>query len=541
MNEHGKSKPGRPGGESVPDDLLQIINTYHFPSGYLFKNKDSNELREGELSEAVSVISSKIRSYLLKHPKSSVVASLIKPKLGEAFDSFLSGSVKLDLLDTKTLKRCLTGHKASESTINVFKSFEIALLREKELNKELLRVTGLYYLFSTHSTQPGRFQISLLKIGEEESFLKFVNSENEVETKTLVADIIRSNNVLLTLKEDKFALLFYVYIGPINKPTFLQSVNIYCNNFGNTIANLAVFAKVKPMEEAAEEIFIHEFVPKRGASKLPENLVFANDALLVEQDTKLPVYKNIQHFLQHRSKPISTQVYQSIIPFDFSKSVAIHPGPYGQEARFYNKTRQYVGEYDMFFTERFKSVEEAELGLYKQSKAFSSVGDGVLNIRIDEKTGVLKCSLATRKGSNGETLVHEGFIINTRLGMSPYLLMSLYTGADSERCIILLVKIIDDNKMIGCHLIAYEPLGKLGAGVVMMVKRPEERGEGEEAKPKAFLPSDPNLKTPLTRRIVNYLSMRDQNLVIPPEYEDLEKKEQIIRMKVSTNYIVSGT
>jgi hypothetical protein len=517
--------------------LLQVLKSYPFPSGTPFAKNDPNQYSEADLRGVVSVISAKIQDYIVKNPKDFDFAELIKSKLGEEFEQYQEGGIHRELLDTKTLKRCFISEEASQSTTNILEAFRRVCEKEKQRAEEFKRVTGMYLVFSTHSTRPGRFQTSLMKIGQNDIVHKYKDSDYEVTERKLSAEMISNTTLLLTQMEDKFALLFYLYIGATNHPPFLQAVNLFTNRLGNTVANLALFARVAVETSEEEETFFTEFEPEREIDEIPDVISqLENHPTYVEQDPDLTVRKNIQYFLLHQARPIATAMHDNLIPFDFSKRVAVKPAPDGQVARFYNKTREYAGDYYIYFNERFKSaLKEDEGELFKKNASFSTVGRGIFKIEVDDKTGVLKCSMRTRRNVEGAVLKHEGFIFNARLGMAQYLLMTLFSGTESDRCITFLFKIIDDNKMVGGHVIAYSSFGKLGAGAVIMIKKSVITGkpEGvevdklqqqEEEEPTAFFPFSSGVKPGLERNIVNLLSSRRRSLVIPPEdYEDLER------------------
>lgn len=524
---------GRPSATAISPDLLDAIRTYPYYSRSPFEETDPSKYKEADLRVVVSLISQKIRDYAVRYARKREFTDLIEPKLGDSFHDYLSGNYYEELLDAKTLKRCFVERQASETTQNILKAFKMVYKDEAEQKKKFERVEGLYYAITTHSTLPGTFQLTLMKIGDDTTMIKHISSRLELETKMMSQEMIGKNNLLLTLKESNHALFFYLYIGTDNQPPFIQGAILYSNLYGNVISNLAVFARIKKMTVNEEKAFIENFSPGRGLKEIPEDIAeyLANGPEVVEKDASLTVLKNMQYFLLQKARPLSTKVYNNLLPFDFAKSIAAEPGPYGQEAHDYSKAKALAGKYYIYFSERYKSAKGIKDELFDKSEEFSTVGKGIFEIYRDQKSGAMKCIMITRKDTEGNRLTHEGFIINTRLGVSPYLLTSLYSGQDDERCIVLLFKIIDDNKMTGGHVIAYSVPGRLGAGAVVMVRQEvidgqrDDKTPREEPLPQALIPHSPEIKHVLEKRILNYLSQKNRGLVEPPEeYEALETK-----------------
>ncbi len=130
--------------------------------------------------------------------------------------------------------------------------------------------------------------------------------------------------------------------------------------------------------------------------------------------------------------------------------------------------------------------------------------------------------------------------MNLELETTDYLIMSMYVEPEKERYINILLKVIDQNKMVGGHSITYASLGHIGSGTVVMVRQnlisskdlledasdSDKPLKNEELEvPKSFLPfahRSPNL---LEQKIINFLSKNSNSLVVPPEYWELDKSK----------------
>ena len=548
----------RPKAQEIPAPLLKMIEDYPFgikPSP--FEGKSRKEYSEPELREVVKIMSTKIQNYIVKSPNDELLKDFIRPKVGSKMVLYSQGKFITELLDAKTLKRCFSSGTASISTINVFRAFEYILDREKDHRERIARVTGLYYIFSTHNTRKGKFQEAIIWIKNDgKALMKYIDRNNEEVEKEMEAEVIQNINLLLSLREERVSLIFYVFTGSEEKPAFMQAVLTYENLVGNTIANLAVFERVNlNYNEKVYRKKIKEFQAKRYAGKLTEDELGRQ----FENAPKWTLRENIQYFLLNKARPIATMLHDRLMPFNFEKSIAVYPGPYHKPALLYNNARRLTGAYYIYFNERF-SPEDDNYTLFYDSEFYSTVGQGLLEIFINEETGVLECKMEILKSRGKQSLIYSGFIMNLELQTTDYIILSLYVHPERVRYANLLLKVIDEDIMTGGLSITYSSFGNLGLGTVVVVKRDfirkslnKNSTQGDvhldqiikngQDKPRSITPFElaaAEENNSIERKIINFLSNNAKSLIVPPETWELKQYKDTVYAGVYKMYSKEG-
>ncbi|GJM32057.1 MAG: hypothetical protein DHS20C18_10580 [Saprospiraceae bacterium] len=487
------SKKGTKVEKELLQQLLKLLRGYEFPGGILDTDPSETNLRP-----VAAYITEKIIDYLKINDDADII-DLIRSKTGEDWEAYLENNPHRGLLDPKTLKNLLSQSAPSPSraTLSILKAFSSVVSKEEEKMKHLRKVFGRYNVFNSHNRTTDFFQISNIKISERETYISYLSRRyTEEGKKDLEVEIVGKDKLLLTLNDVDCRLIFYAAIGMRKDPPFFQAPFIYNNDRGETMAGLAIFARIDQ-----EENFLK---PARKQSELPD------------------AFKKIQHYLLNYCPPI-TPVNKDTPPFNFEKNDIPGPSPFNNfPAKFYEKMRDTLcGDFAIYFTERFSSIES-------HYKAFhSTIGVGRLAIFEDKKTGVLRCTMVVRKDRRGEDLTFSGNLINHKLDNSSNVLMSMYVQPHNDRMINLLLNIVNDHLLIGSHSISYSPPNALGAGTVVMV-----RIEAAELKrlPAAinpiqydfnrpFLPSAGNIE----QNIVTLLSKKQHSLVKIPSYHQLKQ------------------
>ena len=531
-----QKEPGRPAASKVSDKLLNRLKRYPFEKGSFDKTSHS-QYSEAALRNVVQTISQKIWLYAIKYPKGE------KNERGNTIQDLIEAlrlklkkmRPKEEIINARTLKRCLDIGKASQFTVDVLNAF-CDIFEEKqregsEKQKLLDRVAGLYNVLAVHFTRRGKFQKSLVKIDKDgHGLIKFKDKDYIIQQKELNMVELGKNNLLLTMENAVFPLIFYLYLGPEKgsdySHPFYQATFIYSNGAGNTIANMAVFERINLQEKQVDD-FIDEYEPERQL----ESIERENDDR-VGSDPSLTVRRNIQYFLLHHARPVATMLYDKILPFNFKKSVPIYPGSGSNPTQFYTETRRFDGEYFIYFNERFSS-QFINDKLLDRSDFFSTIGKGVIRIWADPVTGVFKCELRTRKGDKeDDIIIHRGEVMNDQLGNDNYLILSMYTLPKNQRYINLLFRVINDNILIGGFNIAYSSLGQLGTGIVAMRKvREEEKQKTGWDKPVTILPSSYQAENSFEQTVVNLLSRNRIAITAPPSFSKLKPNYQDFRYR----------
>lgn len=526
-------KGGRPGAVKVSDELLKRLKFYPFKKGSFIQTAHSM-YSEAALKNVVKIISQKIWLYADKYPisdldrkgeKNKDIIKSLRPKLKKM-------GLGAEIINARTLKRCLDIGKASQFTIDALEAFCQIYEEEKrgdnEKQKLLNRVAGLYHVMAVHYTRRGKFQRSLVGIDKDgHGFIKFMDRDYIVQKKALNMVELGKSNLLLTMENAVFPLIFYLYLGPEkgnnqNYP-FYQSTFIYSNRAGNTIANLAVFERIHLKEGQEEASFIEGYEPSRQMESIEKE-----DDHQVDSDHSLTVRQSIQYFLLHHARPVATMLYDKILPFNFNKSVPVYPGSGSNPTQFYAETRKFSGDYFIYFNERFSSKTSGDK-LLDKSDFFSTVGKGIVRIWADSITGVFKCEMKTRKNEN-DLIVHKGEVVNDKLGNDNYLILAMYSRPQNQRYISLLFRVINDNILIGGFNIAYSSLGQLGTGIVVMRKvREEKKEETGWDEPITILPSSYQPGDPFECTVVNLLSRNRVAITAPPSYSKLKPDYQDFR------------
>ena len=524
-----KEGRGRPSVESVPKELLDAFLDYPFDNSP-FQNEDGH-YSEAKLREVVKTISDKIRDYILSNLSNqktrTFVSQLIQPKFtSEKWKLFIrANNDSQNLFDAKTLKNCLEKKVTSAKTICILKAFIRVQHEEQTRKKYLRRIAGEYFVYMVHNSMPGKFQTSLLKISETGYALyttqnRFYSIDKELE---LHPDVIGNSNLLLTLKEPNYLLTLYLYMGNEEEPNFLQAVYMYSNRTFQTIANLAVLERIPP--ERVKEV-LDSFEPNRGKDIIRESDL---NKKKVKDDPTITVGQNIQQYLLQKAKPIVPTGYQGLRLFDFSKHVAVYPGPYRQSALQYKKTSWLVDKYYIYFSERFASIDELaikekENQIFLKNRFFSTVQKALLEIKKEKASGVLVCTMRCRRDRYGNELIYKGYVLNHEMDDGSSLLLSLYLEPDRDRCLNLLLK-IEENALVGCYQISYTS-GSLGSGNII-ARRCSADSDGKqktsdegwaEKQPQTLLPHQLKSQDPEERSIVNLLSQNGRSLMKPPGY-----------------------
>ncbi len=573
---------------NLPQQLIDFLEGKDnaFPYDF-FANDTYSETKK--LKAIIDAIGSTIQNYAADNTEDIRVRTLIKTKVHrENLQDYLDRKVILQLFDTKTLKRCLDGSPASPATIEILEVYkEIIEKREREKEKRrkvFKRISGIYHQFVTHSSRKDRFQESIYRIEEDGSCVtKYVNSDYEIKTETLIPELVGDSGLLLKLKRKRHLAIFYLYIGGDITPNYnyIQGVFIYSNTreTGN-MANLAVFKKIrvevkektdkgkkrervdidKEIKQKEEDIF-KTFVPFREREDILTPMEYEKTGKegkykkeYVDYEHKLEIRQNIQYFLSHHCPPIKTFLYEGIKTFDFSKSLAISPGPYGKKALHYNKIKKLEGDYYFYFNERYPSVKKGNLNdknlskdenpmiLPEKTKYFSSVGKSILKIKTDKITGALKGKLCVRKNEEGHVLKYEGFILNNQLHDSSYVMMLLYLIEENKRkidephrCIYLLLNFIDDNKLLGNYSVSYTPPKELGTGIGLAIKTAELKN----AEPDVISSHNRSFQLgsdSLEDNIVNFFSNTRKSLIFTPSFKDIKDSRDIVNQGIYKLY-----
>lgn len=520
-----KDTVGRPSATKLADHLLNLLQEY------LFSVKERKSLPkkvpETNCQVLSQLISRKLRDHVNSQAPKQDIITLLKTKLKKSeIEDFKLDQYPKELLSAKTLKRSYESGTGTKATADILQAFYLTHEEEdkyqKRFKQEIKRVAGLYYEYNIHNTNAGTFQESLIDIDENgKSCTRFTNSSRNIVTLALKTQLIGTTGLLLSHEDRDYVLIFYLYIGKLDSPRFLQGIQLYSNREGNTVANLAVLQRIitsdkRDLTKAERQDFITDYGPTRERKTLD----LSNPHLMekVKMAPELSIGQNIQRFLYHKVSPISTELFEGS-PFDFAERAAILPAyPFGA-APYYDMQQEFAGEYDLYFNERYPATRTKD-GKSPRNPFFSSVGIAKLSIEVDDVHGQLNCQLEMRKNANSEKLlIYRGKVVNQTLRESSLLLLSLYLEPAHHRYLQLVFSIIDNQKLVGCFTTAYTLPNRLGCGVVVATRQaPKENpAVGKENKPIAVVASEYQAKGWEEQEIVNYLSRNRQSLVLAPD------------------------
>ena len=533
-------------GNELSDSLLshlQQLPTTLYPPKKPLKEKISPE---SEYQQLVKVISEKIHRYLKANPEDFDIREWLNVKWdNDEIDKMIEAENVTDLLSAKTLQRCFDDKKASRSSVGLLNAYfyivEKEQHRQKEVTQHLSRISGLYYAYAPHSSTPGKLQESICWIMEDgRAAIRYVDINYELSEKYYIVELIGTTGLLLSAKEEDNILQFYLYIGAIHQPPFLQSVLMYSNRDGNTVANLAVFQRINIEDSEGNEIrnaeerikrinqIYKDFEPTRERDTLRKHEYLKAK---VQHAFDLTVGQNIQYFLQGHIRPLAS-LQDRKVPFDFATHAAPYPGSNAGTALFYTHYRKFCGKYFLYFNEGFPSIEIKE-----KNGEFSSVGQGVMDIDVDKITGEITAGLSIQRKEN-DRLLYQGRVINDELSNNSYLILSFYNEPHRDRYINFLFNIIDDYKLIGAHNTAYSPPGKIGSGIVVALRTTYVRAhyakndispkEETAPKPTAHDPRFLGREDTLEKKVQNYLSFNTRSLVRIPDYATLDQYRDTI-------------
>jgi len=550
-------------GIEIDSKLINTILEYPFRDTTLKKRyKDPTFISNSDWKFFISIMQERIINHILNLQNIDVF-SLIQPKLHnyisidallEAKDDDLKKTIKL--LDAKTLRNCFRKDvntdeitcTASRMTINIFKAFQIVVEYEKTRQEKLHRIAGSYNLYNRHNLSDIQFQISHIHIDKNDRNhrINYISRKPKNEDQPISVQLIGNDKVWITHQREDCVLTFYGFIGRGIEPKVIQLPFLYNNELGHTIGGLAIMEKVNSEEELIpicreqSEIPLRKKYLKQNAEK--EDLT----ELLEESQEDLTQRKIIQTFLYSQGGVIIPKLINgypskkntSRLKFDIN-DLKIHPGAYPTTSTlFYNGTESYVGNYNIYFNERFPSLEG-----YESNEFGSTVGKGILRIYKDKTTGVLKCSMKSRKNREGKILMHEGYVMNDKLESSSYIIINLYSSDNSDRYLNLILRKVSDSLLMGVHNIMYQPPGKLGAGAIVLIKIKDEKFCFSESVPSSLgfkeMKRIENLTKSPTKEYLafNYLSdNRNGNIYPSSDLEYLKRFDQLLHAGVYRIY-----
>lgn len=487
------------------EELIKQLVDYPFPNSPFSKR----DIRERDLSEVAKTISEKIQTYLRLHPDQELY-QLIAPKVKLSLKEYLELEANKELLHAKTIKSLVEDKKASTITLDILRAFLTAVKHEQENKRHLARLEGLYNIYNLHSRENQRqFQISNFELNlDGEVSLTYQDERFKPKKQQVEVEIIGNDKIYINHREENFLLSFLGFIGSIETPNYIQCVYFY-NNDRQVFASLAVFERVNSKAN------IYPQPPMRMQDNLPANK------------------QNIQIFLLNRAKFITPLLHHNNFPFDFTLWQKMHkhlppvcPGPYQTEAHlYYHKQQSFIGNYRIFFPERFTSAKD----FIPNNRFATTVGKGFFAIQRDKKSGVLTCKMYARKNTRDELLTYEGYVMNNELNSDAYLMFTLYNKPEKDRALSMIFNVVDDNKFIGCYNIMYSPPGQLSSGIVILARDEsmEEDSDFDETSREKVgamvvnpLSQEENLPN-LERSIINYLSRKNNVIVVPPSFQKL--------------------
>ncbi|MCG8328564.1 MAG: hypothetical protein MI974_12805 [Chitinophagales bacterium] len=521
---------GRTPAPNIPGELIQTIKEYKGFGHNPFTIQEPSTYSLAQQYQSIArTIHEKIYHYIKNHPQDEQAYQIIEAKLHkQGAEDFKKGIYPTEILDAKTLKRCIQSEKGSNSTQDILRLFKKIALQEKELLDHYRNIAGYYYQHVTHSTthKVGKFQYSLYKFAipgsQRGSFTRYIDDTHNLRDIPLKVEMADAKTMVVTNADRTSLLTFYIYVGDLKNtpPAFLQGVFLYRNRFGNMVANLVVFERCsqQPEEGEEEERFIKSFKAEREANEIP-----TSPNPVPVDNTNIPnltVRKNIQYFLAQYAKPLKTLLFDNIFPFNFQKRTAFDTENLPNRPLFYNRTYRLTGFYHIYFPELFP-WKENEL-FPKQNEDFSSVGVGKLQIYTGKSTGKLRCELYVKRNSS-TTLKFRGSVVNNQLNSSSFIILSVYLKPDAHRYINMVLKVTSENMLTGSFNISYLQTGVFGSGLVIALrdkanhsnKDREEIMEADAIYAQKEHPDHP-------ANIVNFLSHRKQSLVPVPDIKELE-------------------
>lgn len=490
------------------------------------RNVNEGAIRESVLREVIQVLTDRLSRYLSEYADKETldwVRHKMEPgqKVEPGHKVVFNGA----LLDAKTLKNVLLEQKASSTTINILRAFQRAEEYFRKQESVVDRIAGLYNQINVHTHKHEHLQVSQIRIDGENSYIYYKSRRYTDERHPLRVEMIGANRVLMTMRWGDCVMCFYAMIGSsAGKLKFFEAVFIYNNDKGDTIAGRTIFEKVDEEKFKPRDVGRH-------FNDLP-SLEAVEGASAGQTAASAQPYEELMvRYLRHKSDFIIPQLHGQR-PFDFSLAnpAEFKPGPYKTTAVHYESAhRQIRGFYDVYFTERFPSVTDFE------RKHFSTVGKGLLLIYADEnRGGVLCCQFKIQKNDTDAVLEYKGYVINQELTSSSYIIMSLYLDPEKNRQLGFALNIMNDKVFIGAHHSMYSAIAKIGAGVLIVVRKEPDREKSDEeryknCKPKVINPyeydwkkEEPSrLDAPKESQIVQLLSRRERALVSAPSMEQL--------------------
>lgn len=527
----------------LPNDLRILLASFLFPDWE--KEGDvplPQTVAEPKCQTFIHLMHQRFRQYLADQPKGEIL-KLLKPRLPEQeIKQFVHNEYASELVSAKTLKRFYDNGHSSQATLDILQAFYLIHQANEEEAKrtyrEISRVEGLYREFGMPSSNPGTFNESLVLIeANGKALTKFKNASGKEDIKYFKTRLIGTTGLLLSHEENDYVLIFYVYIGEVDKPDFLQAVHLYSSPTGNTVANLAIFQRIRgeegrelTSEEQKEEL--QAFTPNRELEKFTPIEALHK---MVASFPDINIGQNIQRFLYNRVSSISS-LLDGKKPFNFGEKLAILPACNGNRAEFYEVQQGLTGRYHLYFNERFPSTDKQNES--SRNDFFSSVGIAILDIKIDDITGQLVCQLTLKMNRSIEPfLTYKGKVVNDTLKDPSLLILSLYLSPSKHRYLHFLFNIVDDQKLIGCFNIAYKAQAELGAGIAIAVK---QKMQDRQAEAKAEDASFFKGKNKLEDKIVHFLSRRNHSLLTTSGYSSLENYQTIRYWGIYRMYFLTG-
>lgn len=456
----------------------------------LLKGKHKPESR---YREAVEHITHTVFEWLTQNPDDHKLRDLLVKKLGkEKLEKQQNDpNERKNLLSSKTLMTTVKSGEGATSTVSVLNAYYYAAGRqqqeESEQQERMERIQGVYFQVNTHKDAPGRFQESIFWFEADRVRMRFVNQQMKVLTHTMKYSWISNRHLMISSSEqsgdaDEY-VIYYLYVGSSLVWDFLQCVFLYSSKLGNTVANLGIFCRIdlEKLKMEEEDVF-YNFVPRRGIKIMDPNResvkwIKSNRKIKILPEIKSSVkpgypqtvLDNIQYFLYHEGRTISTLLFENERPFDFSRQLALKPGPNRTIAKRYRSYMPLLGDYYIYFNEGWPSLTTKESNRLR-TKSFSTVGRALMQLCIDGVSGILRCRVLIQK-NEAEDLHYEGLVMNNTLTSSAYLNLSLYLLPGQGRCLNLLFNVVSDYKLIGAYNVAYTSPGEIGAGVVVAVRQ----------------------------------------------------------------------
>lgn len=425
------------------------------------------------------------------------------------------------ILNYRTLYRSIENKYLSIGNMAILKTFlKINQINQQE--QELLsKYHGLYLEIGIHTTT-NAFQISLLYIKDaQNASLKYDsirrNAIIEDKLKILLTDDGKA--ISLTNRSAKYSHFFHLHLGrEANNDDcpYIQGVQTYVNQT-YSVSSVSLFYRLNNIDDPVS--FFSEFKPERRLESLMSSITlrchfeeFIN--LKIPGYLDISVLDNIQYFLVNKGSTQTTNTSQ-YLRHDFSKILAIEPSYLRTQSLHYASNLSFIGEYELYFHERFPADKEKA----KKLKNSSFVGKARFIIYKDAISGIIKSELVVLKASKEEQTIEmhfRGHQINHKLNNSQYLVFNLYLEPSMNRFINLVLKADNDYILSGIFNITYISEGELGAGVCYAKRI---KAGDDKVNPESIDPKDWN-DSYLSKEKFDFLSKEAKSIAYIPNMKD---------------------